>query len=132
VDGPYVFGYTGNITAGYNITSSEMGHLFYTELGNLGTYNTSGVSQPGYGLMKTGDFANLVNSWYWSGTGYADVSTYAWTFNMDLGYQYDRHKGFDLYGLAVRSGQVSTVPVPGAFWLLGSGLIGLVGLSRKR
>lgn len=27
--------------------------------------------------------------------------------------------------------QISTIPVPGAMWLLGSGLIGLVGLRRK-
>jgi hypothetical protein len=27
---------------------------------------------------------------------------------------------------------VSAVPVPGAIWLLGSGLIGLFGLSRKK
>lgn len=42
VDGPWVWGYDGTTTAGYNITTSEMGHLFYTELGNQGYYNTSG------------------------------------------------------------------------------------------
>jgi hypothetical protein len=35
--------------------------------------------------------------------------------------------GFGLFGV-----QVTTVPVPGAVWLLGSGLVGLVGLRRKR
>jgi hypothetical protein len=133
VDGPFVNGYTGTTTGGYNITNSEMGHLFYTELGNLGTYNTSGVSQSGYGLIKTGDFDYLVNSGYWSGTGYATNPTYAWYFSMFNGYQGGGNKsGSGGYGLAVRSGQVSTVPVPGAFWLLSSGLIGLAGLSRKR
>jgi len=29
-------------------------------------------------------------------------------------------------------GNASVVPVPGAFWLFGSGLIGLIGLARKR
>ncbi|MCP4368694.1 MAG: hypothetical protein GY797_11375, partial [Deltaproteobacteria bacterium] len=33
VDGPYVFGYDGTTTGGYNITNSEMGHLYYDELG---------------------------------------------------------------------------------------------------
>ena len=29
-------------------------------------------------------------------------------------------------------GEVSTVPIPGAVWLLGSGLVGLLGLRRKK
>jgi len=39
VDGPYVWGYDGTTTAGYNITTSEMGHLYYTELVNKGYYD---------------------------------------------------------------------------------------------
>jgi hypothetical protein len=35
VDGEYVEGYDGTTTAGYNITTSEMGHLFYNELNNI-------------------------------------------------------------------------------------------------
>ena len=36
------------------------------------------------------------------------------------------------YGLAVRAGQVAAVPVPAAAWLFGFGLIGLVGVARRR
>ena len=46
VDGPVVWGYDGTTTAGYNITSSEMGHLFYTELENKGYCDTSGNCPP--------------------------------------------------------------------------------------
>lgn len=42
IDGPLVVRNTGTTTGGYNITSSEMGHLFYAELGNDGYYDTSG------------------------------------------------------------------------------------------
>ena len=56
VDGPWVWGYDGTTTAGHNITSSEMGHLFYSELGNKGYYDTSGNYQPGYGLTNKGPF----------------------------------------------------------------------------
>ena len=60
VDGLYVFGWDGTTTAGYNITNSEMGHLFYTELGNKGYYAIDGTNpQPGWGLTNTGDFQNL-------------------------------------------------------------------------
>ncbi len=71
VDVPYVWGNNGTTTAGYNITSSEMGHLYYTELGNLGYYDTSGNYQSGWGLTNTGDFQNLQLGHYWSGTEYS-------------------------------------------------------------
>ena len=61
VDGPFSWGYDGATTVGYNITSGEMGHLFYTELGNLGVYATDGIHpQPGWGLTNTADFQNLI------------------------------------------------------------------------
>lgn len=40
--------------------------------------------------------------------------------------------GFDLDAIGVIHQGVASVPVPGAFWLMGSGLIGLAGLSRKK
>ncbi len=36
------------------------------------------------------------------------------------------------YGWAVHSGDVSTVPVPAAVWLFGSGLLGLIGVARRK
>jgi len=132
VDGSFSWGVDGNTTAGYNITSSEMGHLYYEELGNLGYYDKSGNFQSGYGLQNTGEFNNLIESWYyWSGTEYASIQGVAWDFDMDDGSQSYTYEPNVEYGLAVRSGQVSAVPVPAAVWLLGSGLIGLIGARRK-
>ena len=34
VDGTYVYGYDGTTIAGYNITTSEMGDMYYVNLGN--------------------------------------------------------------------------------------------------
>ena len=73
VDGSWVYGYEGDpnndgiytYTGGYNLANSEMGHLFYTELGNLGYVATDGSApQTNHGLQNTGDFDNLVASWY--------------------------------------------------------------------
>ncbi len=134
VDGPRVFGYDGTTTAGYNITSSEMGHLYYTELGNLGYHDTAGNTQPGFGLNNTGVFNNLRNNdgRYWSGTDFTAYSSSAWHFFMYYGSQDTYLKTNNLYGLAIRSGDVSAVPVPAAIWLLGSGLIAIVGIRRKK
>ena len=88
VDGSYSWGYDGTTTAGYNITNSEMGHLYYTELGNKGYYDTSGNGpQAGWGLTNQVPFTNLIASWYWSGTEYADDPNSAWYFYTNYGYQ---------------------------------------------
>ena len=108
--------------------------MFYTELGNTGWVNTDGSFNdyppaPDYFLQNTGDFDNLIVSWYWSGTEYADI---AYPFSMFNGLQSTYSKGSNFHGLAVRSGHVSVVPLPGAIYLLGSGLIGLVSLRRRK
>ena len=144
VDGSWVYGYEGDSdndglydnTGGYNLANSEMGHLFYTELGNLGYYDTSEnyVGDGNWGLKNTGDFDKLIASWYWSGTEYAGDPDGAWDFDMsDDGQNYD-YKDYRIYGLAVRSGQVSAAPIPepATMLLFSTGLAGLAALKRKR
>ncbi len=141
VDGELKEGYKGpdengnyDYTYGYNLSNSEMGHLYYEELGNLGWRDTNGNNfQPGWGLKNTGDFKNLIASWYWSDTEYAYNPSYAWYFYMFYGGQIADYKTDTRKGLAVRSGQVSvsSVPVPGAIILLSAGLLWVAGLGRK-
>ncbi len=116
--------------SGYNHTTSEMGHLYYDELGLL-SYPDRGYQDVTDAELNASEFNNLIASLYWSGTEYADGPGFAWFLYMNLGYQNGSGKSRNLYGLAVRSGQVSAVPVPGAIWLLGSGLVGLAALKRK-
>jgi hypothetical protein len=141
VDGLHVFGYEGDpdgdgnyaYTVGYNLANSEMGHLFYTELGNKGYYAIDGTNpQPEWGLKNTGDFDHLSSSdWYWSDTESANGQNFAWYFAMGYNYQDERTQTHFGRGLAIWEGQVSAVPVPGAVWLLGSGIIGLAALRRR-
>ena len=132
VDGDYTWGYDGTTTGGYNITSSELGYLYYEELGNKGYYATDGTNpQPGFGLNNTSHFINLQSNYYWSGTEYSSDTDRAWGFGFGTGDQYDFGKFNFFYGLAVLPGEVSRVPIPGAVWLLGSGLIGLAATRRK-
>ncbi len=130
------FPYQG-LDCGYNISvHSEMSHMFYVTLGNKAYYSTTGTeAQPGWGLTNTGPFANVQsNSGYWSATELATITHYAWFFDFDGGSQAHVEKTIPFYAWAVHSGDVgaSTVPVPATLWLFGSGLIGLIGMSRKR
>ena len=57
-------------------------------------------------------------------------------FNFYYGYQNTLDKDFNAYAWAVQSGDVgvavSSVPVPAAMWLFGSGLLGLMGVARRK
>jgi hypothetical protein len=79
-------------------------------------------------------FKNVKNSVYLSSSEYApNPNNYSWTFYTENGNQYGNYKGNEFYAWAVRSGDVSVaaVPVPGAFWLFGSAMIGLMGFKRR-
>ena len=111
---------------GYNVTSSQMGDLFYNQLGVSDGYSIATSTNPNYSL-----FTNVQSYVYWSGSEYAPVPGYAWSFGTNYGYQDDDIKGDQLYAWAVRPGDVAAVPVPGAFWLFGSAMVGLMGLKRR-
>lgn len=130
-DGEYVMGTDGTTTAGYNITSSEMGHLFYDELGNTAVIGpTTPDSTP---PIDNGIFDNLVGNWFWSGTEKGDNPEYAWYFAMHSGQQTLRQKDFFGGGLAIRTGEVTVnpVPEPTTALLFSIGATG-IGIIRKR
>lgn len=123
-------------------TASEMAHLFYNTLGNKGFCDPAMPSdfahcpeQAGWGLSNTGPFANVQTpSGYWSATTFAPDPLGAWLFSFYNGVQTYSHKSNYFFAWAVHDGDAgaSIVPVPAAAWLFGSGLIGLLGMSRKR
>ena len=117
VDGIDVGGYDGTTIGGYNITTSEMGHLFYTELGNYGAYDISGnyndcdYSHPLYCLTITGDFQNLEPRGYWSGTEYSANTNKGWVFYTKFGMQSSYLKDGVYHAIAVMDG-MAVVPEP--------------------
>lgn len=112
----------GTNMIGYNMTSSEMGHLFNTELGGS--------------LTNAYGFNNLHPWQYFSGTPYYNPyfnnpDDWAWYFHFGQDYQGPYSKSSAAYALAVREGDVSAVPIPAGVWLLGSGFVGL-GVIRRQ
>jgi len=136
---------------GYNVVStgpqaSELASLFYSTLGNLAFYTTSGAVDPACtGCPKwqnTGPFSNLgTSNFYWygqetttdsTGTDYGLPAYFAWYFGPS-GTQRPQDKEGSFYNAwAVFDGDIqAAVPVPGAVWLLGSA-IGLLGWLKRR
>ncbi|MDD2800844.1 MAG: hypothetical protein PHC94_07170 [Methylobacter sp.] len=126
---------------GYNPTGSQFGQLYYSELNKLAFPGTNGSN---YGILGNGDFqssgsvgpfSNVQSYVYWLGTEFALYPELypdsVWVFDTRTGDQWDGSKGAHLPVWAVSPGQVpAVVPVPGAAWLFGSGLMGLAGLRR--
>ena len=117
----------GTMAYGTNQTASEMGNLFYNVLGGTANTDIATTHNANYNLFK-----NVQSNLYWSGVEF--VSGRAWDFTFSIGYQNYYTKGGNLFGWAVRSGDVgaSPVPVPGALALMGPALLGLLGAKRSR
>lgn len=115
---------------GLGCTGSEMGHLYYTELN--GPAGIPIMSTVGGGCHGNCALFQGLASTLWSGTEFALSPADAWVFS-GSGEQYHVSKNLNsnYYAFAVRSGQVA-IPVPAAAWLLGSGLLGLIGVARRR
>ena len=75
---------------------------------------------------------NMQSYVYWSGTEDARYTGYAWGFYTGVGSQGGYGKDVEIYAWAVRSGDVAAVPIPAAAWLFGSGLLGLIGVARRK
>ena len=123
---------------GYN-GNSEMGHMYYNNLGNVGMLDSNGNLQPGYGLTNsdfidggngsTASILNIQEAHYWLAE---ENFIFAWFFDTADGNQYFEGQITNSYAWAVRDGDVSAVPVPAAAWLFGSALVGLAGVKRRK
>ena len=113
----------------YGLTSEgEMGHMYYSNLGGSGSLPGGDFTD---GNGDTVSFLNLKSGFYWLDRVYSSNPSYAWNYALMSGSQYYMTKVYDNYAWAVRPGDSSPIPIPGAVWLLGSGLIGIVGSGRK-
>jgi len=118
-----------SLSPGYNVGTSEMGHLFYSELGLSSGNNPETTA----GDLNALHFQNMVASWYWTSSPSATNLDTASYFTMRTGYQHYANKETQsLYSIAVRDITVSIVPEPGTMLLLSFGLLGLAGVSRKK
>jgi hypothetical protein len=119
---------TNPAVSGSYQTASEMGHLFYIDLGINPVYSITSSTSGNYA-----PFSNLQPYGYWSESEFTLYPNEAWDFNTFFSDQHSAVKLFNpLYALAVRTGDVTATPVPAALWLFTSGLGLLVFTHRKK
>lgn len=142
----YDFAFDGSTDWGYNITSpnSELAYMYHVNLRNRGFYTEDGDDQLGWNevplaSVRDGEtnaritFLNVDAEAFWTDLGYApDEFDFAWAFGFDFGVQSDLLKNNEYLAWAVHPGDVQFVPVPAAAWLLGSAMLTLGGLCRRR
>ncbi|WIM06106.1 MAG: PEP-CTERM sorting domain-containing protein [Candidatus Nitricoxidivorans perseverans] len=112
---------------------SEMGHLFYVDLGgSFGSPISTSVDPDLSKFQNIKDgVGTLSGGYYWSSTEYSVFpGLMAWNFDMGSGNQQDWSlKSNAYYAWAVRDG--APIPEPGEWALMLSGL-GLVGFMARR
>jgi len=114
-------GTTGTVIADNSNLSSFMGQFGSNALGTYGGYTQSNSGNAS--LLFTG--APLSMTLWQFANNSALTAAVAGTRVLDLTTNADG-------STTINAGTVTTTPIPAAAWLLGSGLMGLVGLRRKR
>ena len=109
-------GCTLPFNTGDDCTESDLGHLYYTELGN-----SAGSVSVGAGLQNRGPFTDLDDDVYWSGR--QDASGDVWVFNFFNGFQTKLNSAAPSWVWLVRDGKAAGVPryhwryIPGWGWV---------------
>ena len=111
---------------GINQTGSQLGDLFYNQLGGVADISITITHNANYNL-----FSNLQDYSYWSSSEFALGPNFAWIFDTYWGLQSNYNKVHYQVAWAVRPGDVAAVPLPCAVWLFLSGLIGFMSLKRR-
>lgn len=145
----YTVSYDGSTDRGFNNLSptNELSHLFYVSLGNQGLCSTNNVtgSSPDecetnpfdtWGLQNTGPFVNFIAGRYWTDVHHTDPNEErAFDLDATFGQMGTGGTAGSKFVWAVIDGDVGgmvAAPIPAAGWLLGSGILGLMALRRKR
>lgn len=121
--GTYRYSCTGNETG------SELGHLFYKELGGVVGVDLGEVHNANYGLFKN------IQLQYWTGTEYNSLAAngsywYAWDFNFHTGEHGANFKGNGDSAWAVIDGDVAAVPEPKIYAMMVVGMVMIGAVER--
>ncbi|MDO9310866.1 MAG: DUF1566 domain-containing protein [Nitrosomonas sp.] len=118
---------------GFNCTNSEMGHMFYNNMGAIAGFDSGGILA-GTNTDNLALFTNLQSYVYWSGTVYApNPALHAWDFaTYDGSQNLYNFQDDEFYAWAVRPGDVAAIPEPETYAMMVLGLAVLLGFRKLR
>jgi hypothetical protein len=123
-----------NNGCGYNVRSqeSELSHLFYETLGNVGKFDEAGNVRFDNGWPTNyGPFYDLIGGSFWFETPYAQDESKAWFFDMDFGFQGFTSKSDHNFYVVVMDGDIAMpVPEPSSSMMMFLGLVSLISVTR--
>ena len=124
------WGYDGSNGKKYNVTVSELGHLFYLGLGLQGKIAPDGTSNQTYGLSEdTTPFNGLQPGYYWfKTTSELSGKKAAWKFDFQHGSQF--LDTIDTYAYAIAVRDAFPTPEPTSALLFLAGLLGMSCVRR--
>jgi hypothetical protein len=103
---------------GTGCIGGELSHLFVVDLGHkpneLITYTEGDTAEQ---IANKTLFTNLYSRTFWSSTPYAPNADFSWAFD-SRGHQFNQHTLVGFAAIAVRNGDVATVPEPQTAWLV--------------
>lgn len=119
---------TSNICRGYYCPQSELGHLWFSELGN----SYGNPVNPGPFLNFKG-VTHVSYPTYWTSTLAAPDASHVWVFNTSVGFQGTTIGSAGDWGFAVRGGDVAApIPEPKTSVLLLLGVVALGGYTAMK
>lgn len=132
--GASTYGYDGSTTAGFNITSSEMGNLYYISLGKIGAYDTSGNYRDPANWLNADylPFKNIMPGMYFTSTPDLRQLDVPYFFYFYSGYQFAPNSPYGAYAIAVHDGDISSIPEPTHSVLFLAGFITLLVARNRR
>lgn len=146
------FAADGSTDHGIHMTAgnTEMPHLFYADLHGQATRLPDNTPNPNYdpsdvsSIFQDAANGNIDKSFINLQSGAVNIPGAVWWTNQELdtntsinffravGFQSSNVKTNEYFAWAVRDGDVAVVPIPGAIWLFGTGLVGLAGMARRK
>lgn len=124
---------SNGVSYSYGCSGSELGHLFYVDLGGVAGQPITNVHNENFGLFTNWQkyWGSGESNFYWTSTeAPSNAGNNVWGFTMVYGYVAAVNVLEEQHVWAVRDGDVAAVPEPETYVMMLAGLL-FIGLAKR-